>query len=106
MFNWWKKGSFSKLDKYAAAIIDRCFENDRDFAINILRRPAVEFYDVNPLVLALKANGRAFLASKCVQKYLDNKWYVLIHVNLHFMKSIGFLGLEILIINDKILIFE
>ncbi|CAF4141881.1 unnamed protein product, partial [Rotaria sp. Silwood1] len=67
-----------KLDKYAASIIDRCFENDRDFAINILARPAAAFYNVYPLKLALQANCRAFLASKCVQKHLDNEWYALI----------------------------
>ena len=43
--------------------------------MNILRRPAIAFYNVLPLKLALKANSRAFLASKCVQKYLDNEWY-------------------------------
>ncbi|CAF4014436.1 unnamed protein product, partial [Rotaria sp. Silwood1] len=64
---------YSKLDKYAASIIDRCFENDRDFAINILARPVAAFYNVYPLKLALQANCRAFLASKCVQKHLDNE---------------------------------
>ncbi len=71
----------SKFDKYAALVIDRCFENDRDFAINILRRPAIAFYDVYPLKLALKANCRVFLASHCVQKYLDNEWYMFIIIN-------------------------
>ena len=65
----------SQLDKYTASIIDRCFENDRDFAVNIIRKPAIAFYNVLPLKLALKANSRAFLACKCVQKYLDNEWY-------------------------------
>ena len=62
------------LDKYAASVIDLCFENDRDFAVNILRRPAPAFYDVQPLPLALKANCQRYLASKCVQRYLDNEW--------------------------------
>jgi hypothetical protein len=69
----------SKFDKYAALVIDRCFENDRDFAIHIIGRSAVSFYDENPLKVALKGNSREFLASKCVQKYLDNEWYALIH---------------------------
>ena len=55
-------------------MIDRCFENDRDYAMNILRRPAMAFYNVYPLKLALKANCQTFLASKCVQKHLDNEW--------------------------------
>jgi hypothetical protein len=62
------------LDKYAASIIDQCFDIDKDFAINLLRRPAVAFYNINPLQLALKANCRAFLASRCVQRHLDNEW--------------------------------
>ncbi|CAF3724318.1 unnamed protein product [Adineta steineri] len=64
-----------KFDKFAATIIDQCFDVDRDFAINILRRPAVAFYNQNPLQLALKGDSRAFLASRCVQKYLDNEWF-------------------------------
>lgn len=64
-------------------MIDRCFESDRDFAINILRRPAIAFYNIHPLKLAVRANCRAFLASHCVQKYLDNEWYVFIHVKFH-----------------------
>jgi len=64
-----------KLDKYAASIIDRCFDVDRDFAVGLLNRPAVAFYNENPLKLALKADCRAFLASRCVQRHLDNEWY-------------------------------
>jgi hypothetical protein len=64
-----------QLDKYAAAIIDRCFDVDRDFAVTLLNRPAVAFYNADPLKLALKANCRSFLASRCVQRHLDNEWY-------------------------------
>jgi len=67
-----------KFDKYAASIIDRCFEVDRDFAVGLLNRPAVAFYKLDPLKVALKADCRAFLASKCVQRHLDNEWYDLI----------------------------
>jgi hypothetical protein len=63
-----------KFDKYAASIIDRCFDVNKDFAVNLLRRPAAAFYNVEPLTLASKANCRAFLASKSVQRYLDNEW--------------------------------
>lgn len=77
-FLYLKISFYSKLDRYAASVIDQCFENDRDFAIHLLRREAVAFYKVDSLSLALKANCRAFLASKCVQKHLDNEWYNLI----------------------------
>jgi hypothetical protein len=63
-----------EFDKHAASIIDRCFQSDRDFAINILRRPAIAFYNELPLDVALPGNCRRFLASKCVQKFLDNEW--------------------------------
>ncbi len=56
------------------SIIDRCFDNDENFGVDLLKRKAVAFNDVKPLQIAQKANCRAFLASKCVQRYLDNKW--------------------------------
>ena len=56
------------------SIIDRCFDNDENFAVDLLKRPASPYSDVNPLYLAQKANCRSFLASKCVQRYLDNEW--------------------------------
>jgi hypothetical protein len=58
----------------AMSIIDRCFDNDEDFAVNLLKQPAVAFDNVEPLKLAEQAKCRAFLASKCVQKHLDHKW--------------------------------
>ena len=76
-FKFYKKFCFAfhrKFDKYAESIIDRCFDIDRDFAINLLRQPATNFFNENPLSLAMKAHCRAFLASKCVQKHLDNEW--------------------------------
>jgi len=56
------------------SIIDRCFDNDEDFAVNLLKQPAVAFDNVEPLKLAEQTKCRAFLASKCVQKYLDQIW--------------------------------
>jgi hypothetical protein len=56
------------------SIIDRCFDNDENFAVDILKRPSDAFNKVDPLQLARKANCRSFLASKCVQRYLDNEW--------------------------------
>lgn len=64
----------SKFDAHATAIIDRCFDNDDDFGVDLLKRPMAAFYDTDPLRLALKSDCRSFLASKCVQRYLDNEW--------------------------------
>lgn len=68
------KFSCSQLDKYAMSIIDRCFHNDESFAVDLLKQPAVAFDNVQPLVLAEEAECRSFLASECVQRYLDHKW--------------------------------
>jgi hypothetical protein len=56
------------------SIIDRCFDNDENFAVDLLKQPAIAFYDAEPLILAEQAECQAFLASKCVQTYLDHKW--------------------------------
>lgn len=64
----------SRFDIHAATIIDRCFDNDENFAVDIVKRPAVSLYDVHPLQLAQKSDSRMFLASKCVQRHLDNTW--------------------------------
>lgn len=56
------------------SIIDRCFDNEESFAIDLLKQQAVAFDNVDPLKLAEQAECRAFLASKCVQKYLDQQW--------------------------------
>jgi hypothetical protein len=56
------------------SIIDRCFDNDENFAVDIIKRPAAAFEDSYPLEIARKSNCKAFLASKCVQGYLDNEW--------------------------------
>jgi len=56
------------------SIIDRCFESDEDFAVNLLKQPAIAFDNIEPLKLAEQAKCGAFLASKCVQKYLKQKW--------------------------------
>jgi len=56
------------------SIIDRCFDNDDNFAVDLLKRPAAAFGNVHPLQLAKKSDCKSFLASKCVQRYLDNKW--------------------------------
>jgi len=56
------------------SIIDRCFDKDENFAVDILKRPAAPFGNIYPLTIAQKSTSKPFLASKCVQRYLDNEW--------------------------------
>ncbi len=65
---------FSQFDNYAMSIIDRCFDNDEYFAVELLKQTALAFDNIDPLKIAQEADCRVFLASKCVQRYLDNKW--------------------------------
>ncbi|CAF0772753.1 unnamed protein product [Adineta ricciae] len=69
----------TEFDKYATAIIDQCFHTDEDFAVDLLNQPAAAFDNVKPLQLAEEASCQTFLASECVQKYLDETWYG--HIN-------------------------
>ncbi|CAF4070734.1 unnamed protein product, partial [Rotaria sordida] len=64
-----------QFDIHAMSIIDQCFDNDENFAIDLLKQPAVAFNNIYPLQLARKINCKSFLASKCVQKYLDHQWF-------------------------------
>jgi hypothetical protein len=66
-----------QFDKYATSIIDRCYNSDESLAVDLLKQPAVTFNNIVPLELAEQTKCRAFLASKSVQKYLDQKWLVL-----------------------------
>lgn len=56
------------------SIIDECFDTDEHFAVELLKEKAVAFGHVEPLKVAQEADCRAFLASRCVQRYLDNQW--------------------------------
>lgn len=56
------------------SIIDQCFDIDEDFAVDLLKQPATAFDNIEPLKIAEKATCRAFLASKCVQKHLQQRW--------------------------------
>ncbi|CAF3928997.1 unnamed protein product [Rotaria sordida] len=57
------------------SIIDQCFDNNENFAFDLLKQPAVAFNDIYPLQVARKINCKSFLASQCVQKYLDHQWF-------------------------------
>ncbi len=65
---------FSLFDTYARSIIDRCFDHDDDFSITLLKQPAVSFDNIKPLEVAEQAKCRTFLASKCVQKHVNQQW--------------------------------
>ncbi|CAF0797093.1 unnamed protein product [Didymodactylos carnosus] len=64
-----------QFDTYSKALIDKCFDNDENFAVDIVKRKAVALFNYDPRRLAKDAGCRSFLASRCVQRYLDNKWY-------------------------------
>ncbi len=65
---------FSQFDHYAMSIIDQCFDSDEQFAVGLLKENAAAFDNLDPLKVAQEADCRIFLASKCVQRYLDNNW--------------------------------
>lgn len=64
-----------QFDYHAMSIIDRCFDNDEYFGVELLKQPALAFDNVDPLKIAQEADCRIFLASKCVQRHLDNQWF-------------------------------
>ncbi len=74
-----------KFDGFAASIIDQCFDVNKDYAVALLRRPAPAFFHAEPLELSLRADCRAFLASRCVQRHLDNEWLYL-KLIIYFIK--------------------
>ncbi len=92
---------FSQFDTYAMSIIDRCFDNDENFAVDLLKQPAVAFDNVVPLKLAEQAKCRAFLASKCVQEHIQQKWSVLYFRHMCCIGYFYIIGLVILIINGQ-----
>jgi len=56
-----------------------CFDENDQFALNILTKPSSLFFNKNPLQIAKEINSRAFLATKTVQRYLDQQWYGHLH---------------------------
>jgi hypothetical protein len=65
---------FRYFDKRAAEIIDECFVKDEEFALDIIKKGALSFQNMDTLQVAGDGDCRLFLASKSVQKCLDNKW--------------------------------
>ncbi|CAF4837285.1 unnamed protein product, partial [Rotaria socialis] len=65
----------TKFDDHAAQIIEQCYRTDRKFALGLLETKSTVYFDYTPLQLAKKNHSRSFLATKCVQNYLDKLWY-------------------------------
>ena len=103
---------FREFDKDSMLIIDRCFQIDETFAVDLLKEPLQTFDRLDPLELAEKANCRSFLASKTVQKSLDQKWFSIVEFSTRKpSQSFSFLfffhlGLVRSIINVEQLNFE
>ncbi|CAF1577462.1 unnamed protein product [Rotaria sordida] len=58
---------------------------DEEFAVSILTENSQRYFNYSPLQLAKESNSRSFLATKCVQKYLDKKWFGTIDNHRHSM---------------------
>lgn len=82
------------------SIIDCCFHNSESFGVSLLKQRAVMFDNMKPLELAEEADCRIFLASECVQRYLDHKWSFLFLLKqmYSFTLILRISGLVILII--------
>jgi len=94
----------SQFDAHATLIIDRCFDVDENFAVDIIKAPALALGNEKPLVIAMKGNCRSFLASKTVQRYLDNEWSY--RHCLFSLCILNILGTDLSITNEKQLNFE
>ncbi|CAF3993420.1 unnamed protein product, partial [Rotaria sp. Silwood1] len=62
----------SQFDTGAASIIKLCFDDDEQFALDLLQRSDIAFKNLTLLELAKDAECKSFLASKCVQRHLDD----------------------------------
>jgi len=60
---------------HASTIIDMCFAKKEKCALDILTREIPLYFNKRPLELAEQLDSRVFLATKTVQRYLDQKWY-------------------------------
>jgi hypothetical protein len=64
-----------KFGKHASVIIDMCFDENNEFALDILTKKSSLFFSKDPLEIAKDIDSRTFLATKTVQRYLDQQWY-------------------------------
>ncbi|CAF3653776.1 unnamed protein product [Rotaria sordida] len=72
-----------EFDEHAAQIIDKCFSQDENLALNILTTKSELYFDYTPIELAEEAGCRAFLASRCVQTHADQLWFGHISESIH-----------------------
>ena len=56
-------------------MIDLCFAKKEECALDILKGELPLQFNKSPLKLAEQLDSRVFLATKTVQRYLDQKWY-------------------------------
>ncbi|CAF3459163.1 unnamed protein product [Rotaria socialis] len=65
----------TEFDVHAAQIIDKCFLQDENFALQLLTTRSHLYFGYSSLKLAEETNNRSFLATRCVQAYADRLWY-------------------------------
>ncbi|CAF5122081.1 unnamed protein product, partial [Rotaria magnacalcarata] len=61
----------TEFDVHAAQIIDKCFLQDENFALQLLTTRSHLYFGYSSLKLAEETNNRSFLATRCVQAYAD-----------------------------------
>ncbi|CAF4831194.1 unnamed protein product [Rotaria socialis] len=64
----------TEFDVHAAQIIDKCFLQDENFALQLLTTRSHLYFGYSSLKLAEETNNRSFLATRCVQAYADRLW--------------------------------
>ncbi|UJR10974.1 hypothetical protein I4U23_015159 [Adineta vaga] len=64
-----------EFETHASMIIDMCFAENEQFALNILTKKSPIYFNKDPLQIAQEINSRTFLTTKTVQRYLDQQWY-------------------------------
>lgn len=64
-----------RFDAHAAQIIDKCFAQNEEFALQVLETRSDLYFDYSPLELAKATNNHVFLATNCMRAYLDKLWF-------------------------------
>jgi hypothetical protein len=80
-----------KFGGHAAEIIDNCFAQNEELALQILTTRSELYFGNSPLELAEEVSCRSFLSTKCVRKHMDRLWYGDIDEHGHGQLFIDFL---------------
>ncbi|CAF3743141.1 unnamed protein product [Rotaria socialis] len=80
----------TEFDVHAAQIIDKCFLQDENFALQLLTTRSHLYFGYSSLKLAEETNNRSFLATRCVQAYADRLCVTLTKTNQNAQKDWGF----------------